>query len=104
VDKKETSEVIAVTTTTQISEGRMKSTKKSAIIQVLCAKIEAFFQNGPIETIAGQVKFVQCKSPLTGLRFVQSLVIGPLEQLSGSLNRLAQVGGAWARRSGSRVG
>jgi hypothetical protein len=71
----------------------MKSTKKSAILQVMSAKLEAYFQNDAIETIAKQVKFVQRKSPLSGLRFVQALVIGLLEKPTASLNHLAQVCG-----------
>lgn len=71
----------------------MESTKKATRIQAMGAKIAGFFQAGTIEKLARTAKFVQRKSPLSGLRFVQALVLGLLEHPNASLNQLAQVCG-----------
>jgi hypothetical protein len=48
------------------------------------------FMGPDVETIARATKFVQRKSPLTGLKFLIALVMGFLENAKASLNDLAQ--------------
>lgn len=69
----------------------MESTRKCLPVQQMGAKIHAFFLDPRIEQLARQTKFVQRRSPLTGLLFLQTLVLGYLEQPAGSLSHLAQV-------------
>lgn len=69
----------------------MESTRKQSIGQAISAKMHAFFTDPQIETIAKEVKFVQRQSRMTGLGFVQTMVMGFLERPSASLNELAQV-------------
>lgn len=69
----------------------MESTRKKQSVQSMGAKILTFFHDVHIEQLARQTQFVQRCSPLTGLLFLQTLVMGYLENPAGSLSHLAQV-------------
>lgn len=71
----------------------MESTRKSPSMQPIGEKIMLFFSDPRIEQIARETKFVQRHSPLTGLLFLKTLVMGYLEKSKGSLSHLSQVCG-----------
>jgi hypothetical protein len=59
-------------------------------MQSTAEKIKSFFGD-TVNQVAGQTKFVQRQSKLDGLKFLQILVFGFIENPKGSLNHLAQV-------------
>lgn len=59
-------------------------------LQSIGERIKAFFGD-TVNEVARQTKFVQRKSDLDGLKFLQALVFGSIEKPEVSLNHLAQV-------------
>lgn len=59
-------------------------------LQFMAGKIMSFF-GSRINQVARQSKFIQRQSKLDGLKFLQTLVFGFIENPQGSLNHLAQV-------------
>ncbi len=59
-------------------------------LQSIGARIKAFFGD-TVNQVARETKFVQRKSDLDGLKFLQALVFGSIEKPEVSLNHLAQV-------------
>lgn len=59
-------------------------------LQVTAKKIKVFFGD-TVNQIAKQARFVQRQSKLDGLKFLQVVVFGFIENPKGSLNHLAQV-------------
>ena len=59
-------------------------------LQSTAEKIRSFFGD-TVNQIAGQTQFVQRQSKLDGLKFLQIVVFGFIENPKGSLNHLAQV-------------
>jgi hypothetical protein len=55
------------------------------------AKIMRFFSEAEVEQVARETKFVQRRSPLTGLRYLKALVFGYIENPKASLSDLAEV-------------
>jgi hypothetical protein len=66
----------------------MKSITKNLQLDQVAQKLACFFAEA--EAVARATQFVQRKSPLTGLMFLQALVIGFLKSPKASLNQLAQ--------------
>lgn len=69
----------------------MESTRKPVTEEHLAQKITGFFCDPKIEQLARETKFVQRRSPMTGLLFLKTLVMGFLEKSEGTLSHLAQV-------------
>jgi hypothetical protein len=59
-------------------------------LETMAGKIKSFFGSS-VNQIARQTKFVQRQSALDGLKFLQAVVFGFIENPQGSLNHLAQV-------------
>jgi hypothetical protein len=66
----------------------MKSITKQINLELICQSLKDVFTES--ETLARATQFVQRRSPLTGLMFVQALVIGFLKYPQASLSQLAQ--------------
>lgn len=66
----------------------MKSITKRLNLELICQRLSDVFSES--ETLARATQFVQRRSPLTGLMFVQALVIGFLKYPQASLSQLAQ--------------
>jgi hypothetical protein len=68
----------------------MKSNIKKMDTTGISEKIVHFFSEQGVEETARQTQFVRRKSAITGLTFLQAMVLGFLEKPGSSLNELAQ--------------
>lgn len=66
------------------------ATNKTLDLQTLGQQLSTFF-SATVEGVARQSQFVRRSSPLSGLKFLQALVFGFLEQPQATLSSLAQV-------------
>jgi len=69
----------------------MECTPNKQEILEMGKRIIDFFTDPEIEQIARETKFVQRRSPMTGIKYLETLVTGYLEGSKGTLNHLAQV-------------
>lgn len=69
----------------------MESTRIKSDLGEMGAKIMRFFSEAEVEQVARETKFVQRRSPLTGLRYLKALVFGYIEKPRASLSDLAEV-------------
>lgn len=83
--------MIVGTDQTNIKEVHRESTRIKSDLGEMGAKIMRFFSEAEVEQVARETKFVQRRSPLTGLRYLKALVFGYIENPKASLSDLAEV-------------